>query len=268
MAIADLATYINEMSHPKEFQPITVATITTIAGRWYDLWTSTPPVGTAPTTAAVPTSATTGTLGQQDSTTGTLGIVAGRLNLMNPGVYLLIDRLSHQGGLSGTVTTVGVTTNLPTSALTRYTDGAGVMLGISIYSQIGTTATTITCSYTNQAGTSGQVSPAIAIGGTGFREAGRVLFVPLAAGDTGVRSVQSSTLTATTGTAGAFGYTLFKPLAAIIVDEVNGVSICDLITGKWGGGLPEVVDGAALCLMGCSTSTNLMGSGTILFAEW
>lgn len=268
MAIADLATFITEIEHPKEMQPITVATTTAVAGRWYDLWAFTPPVGTAPTTAAVPTNATTGTLGQQDGGASALGLIAARMNAMNPGCYLLIDRLSHQGGLSGTVTTVGLTTNLPTSALTRYTSGEGVMLGISIYTQIGTTATTISCSYTNSAGTSGRTSPLIAIGGTGFREAGRMLLVPLASGDTGVQSVQSTTLTATTGTAGAFGYTLFKPLAMVMVDEVNGVTIADPITGKMGGGFPEIADGAALCLLGCSASTNLMAAGSFIFAEW
>ena len=267
MALADLAAFKATLSNPKEMQPIAVATTTTVAGRLYDLWTTTVPVGTAPTTAAVPTSATAGTLGQQDGGAGALGLTGARLNAMNVGTYLLIDRLSHQGGLNATVTGA-VTTNLPTSALTRYTSGAGVMLGITIYTQIGSTATTISCSYTNEAGTSGRTSPAIAIGGTGFREAGRMLLVPLASGDVGVRSVESSTLAATTGTAGAFGYTLFKPLAAIMVDEANGVTIADLVTGKWGGGLPEIVDGAALCLLCISGSTNAMAAGSFLFAEW
>lgn len=141
----------------------------------------------------------------------------GTSGLIGQGAYLLVDRLSHQGGLSGTTTTAQ-TTNLPTAALTRYTDGVGVMAALTIYTDVGTTAVSPTISYTNQAGTSGQTSGSFQFGGTGWDDAGRTFIVPLAVGDTGVRAVASVTLGVSTGTAGAFGVTLFKPLAMIIVD--------------------------------------------------
>ena len=121
---------------------------------------------------------------------------------------LLYDRLLHQGGLDGTSTsaqTVGGT-------LTRHTDGVGVKIAVEIYTLIGTTARTITASYTNQAGTSGRTTPATVFGGTNNRERGRLILLPLQAGDTGVQSVQSVTLSASTGTAGSFGVTLLYPL--------------------------------------------------------
>lgn len=265
MAITDFAAFLAELQSPKEIQPITIATATTVAGRWYDLWVPTQPAGVAPSTAAAPTSTTVGTLGQQDGST--LGLIGARLNAMNPGVYLLIDRLSHQGGLSGIVTT-SQTTNLATSALTRYTSGVGVMMCLSIYSQIGATGSTVNLTYTDTADAS-QTSPTLVIGGTGFREANRALMVPLVSGGNGVKSVQSVIInTTSTGTAGNFGVTLFKPLAVVIVDDVGGVSVADLVTGKFGGGLPTIQNSAALCFMGMSAGLNLMAGGTFLFSEW
>lgn len=267
MAIADLSAYKESLSNPAEQLSLTCAATTAVAGRPYDLWTTAPPVGTAPTTAVAPTNATTGSLGQQDSTTGTLGIVGARFNTLSAGLYLIADRLSHQGGLSGTTITAQ-TTNLSTAALTRYTSGEGVMIGLTIYTQIGTTGTTVSCSYTNSSGTAGRTSPLVVFGGTGFREASRLILLPLQAGDTGVQSVQSVTVTATTGTAGNFGVTLFKPIYAMLMDQVNGVAVIDFVTGYSGGGIPEVVDGACLFAIAISTSTSIQGGGFILLEEY
>jgi hypothetical protein len=66
------------------------------------------------------------------------------------------------------------------------------MAAIDIYTQIGTTATTISCTYNDETGTS-STSPLVAIGGTGFREAGRSILIPLATGDLGFQSITAST---------------------------------------------------------------------------
>jgi hypothetical protein len=167
-------------------------------------------------------------------------------------MLVLCDRLSHQGGLSGTATGAQ-TTNLPTAALTRYTDGVGVMLGLEIYTQIGTTATTITASYTDQDGNTGQTTAATAWGATGFREASRLVVLPLAAGDTGVRAVASVTAAATTGTAGNFGVTLFKPLVAIpCVGSV--IQDHDALLGM-SSQLVQILDDACLFWLYVSTTT-------------
>lgn len=189
------------------------------------------------------------------------------MSALNPGQYMLIDRLSHQGGLVGNVATTQ-TTNLPTAALTRYTGGDGVMLGITIYTQIGTTATTVSATYTNQAGTGSRVTPLVVFGGTAFREAGRLILLPLAAGDTGVRSVESVTVTATTGTAGAFGVTLFRPIFVLGIPDGSGVmSAGGFLSGFSFGGIPEVETDACLSLLYCGQSTNAQGAGAVLFVE-
>lgn len=213
MALTNWADYRARLAAPDERVSIVKNSITVTAGRVDSMWTTGPFAGAAPSTAAVPTRATTGAVGQRNPSG--LRRILQRIVASNAGprgTLLLVDRLSHQGGLVGNVATAQ-TTNLPTAALTRYTDGVGVMLGLEFYTAIGTTATTVSASYTNQDGTSGQTTPLTDIGTTTFGGAAdRLLVLPLAAGDYGVRAVASVTLTATTGTAGNFGVTLFRPL--------------------------------------------------------
>lgn len=247
-ALTGLTDYKNRLQAPREILASAKIASTTIIGRSYDYFTIAALAGAAPTTAVVPDRTTTGALGQQDAATEELYALGGPFSATQSGLYVLCDRLSHQGGLNAT-TTGAVTTNLPTAALTRYTSGEGVMLGISIYTLIGATSTTISCSYTNEAGTNGRTSPSIPFGNTGFRELNRMLLVPLVTGDTGVRSVENSTIQATTGTAGAFGYTLFKPLVGFNVDKPGGQVDMSLFDGGMTGGMPPILDNACLFWM-------------------
>lgn len=226
--------------------------------RWCSFFTSSGrSAGAAPTTAAVPSRTIAGAFGQTNAN-GDLYYAGGRISNSNSastgtfGAYMILDRLSHQGGLSGTAAGAQ-TTNLPTAALTRYTDGVGVMAFVEIYSAIGTTATTATVSYTNQAGTGGQTSEAFNIGASTFREATVMLPIPLAAGDYGVRSVESLTLAGTTGTAGNFGITLARPLVILPYGGGNTDDI-DMIVG--GARMTEkILDDACLFVAGISTTT-------------
>jgi hypothetical protein len=211
MAITDFSTYTTKRQAPYQSRHTTKNSLTTVAGQWYSLWATAPLAGAAPTTAAVPTNATTGALEQGNSAT-TLRVLEYVLSLASGGMLVLCDRLSHQGGLSGTTTTAQ-TTNLPTAALTRYTTGA--IAAYEIYTIIGTTATTITASYTNQAGTTGRTTLASVFGATNNREVGRLIPFTLQQGDTAVQAVASATVLATTGIAGNFGITIFKPLVAL-----------------------------------------------------
>lgn len=197
----------------------TTTFFTPVIGRITSLWQYDGQPGssglTAPTTSVVCNNATSGALGQATSATGAkkrlLAFIASCLTI---GEVILYDRLCHHGGLSGTVTTAQ-TTNLPTAALTRRTTGAGVEAWLEVYNAVGSTGTTVSASYTDDAGTSGNATPLTTFGGTGFREAQRVLPLPLAAGDRGARAVASVTVTATTATAGNFGVTLAYPLLSM-----------------------------------------------------
>jgi len=243
-AITDFDEYVAALKGPRELQQFTKLALSATAGRNYSPWVTGTLNGSAPTTAAVPTNTTTGALGQENAGTETLYMVGGRATTSFPGHFTLYDRLAHQGGLSGTVTTAQAT-NLPTATITRGS-AVGVWAALQIYTQIGTTATTVSVSYTNSAGTAGRTSPLVVFGATGNREAGRVILLPVVAGDNGVQSVESVTVTATTGTAGAFGVTLIRPLLTVCVDTLVGNSAFDFVSGGACGGIPEIPDGACL----------------------
>lgn len=216
MTIGAFETYLAQQ--PTETAHRAKVSMTAVAGRLQSGWLITPFAGAAPTTAVVPARNVAGAVGQQNAVNSSTSLRLRRLRFSRgfSGYAMLCDRLSHQGGLSGIVATAQ-TTNLPTAALTRYTDGVGVFMGLEIYSVVGTTATSASVSYTNQAGTAGRASTLVAFGGTAFREAGRMIVLPTQSDDFGVRSVQSATLLVTTGAAGNFGVTLFKPLYAVPV---------------------------------------------------
>lgn len=195
-------------------------------------------------------------------------VMAARINpaTVLAGSYTLCDRLSHQGNLNATATTTQ-TTNLPTAALPRYTDGVGVMMALEIYTQIGSTASSFTVSYTNSDGTPGRTSPPMTIGGTGFREANRFIQIPLASGDKGVRSVESITLAGNTGTAGAMGITLYKPLAMFNINNSDGPNIMDPIGGGHVGPLVGVDPNAYLFFVTIGNVATVGCSGFIFICD-
>lgn len=238
MAIADLTTYKSVMAGGG-YQEIDVfkASVVGAAGLPGSYWTSAGSTGTgvAPTTAVVPTSATVGAVPFVNPVSADslyLVQIEGRATV-GAGFLWLCDRLSHQGGLSGTVTTAQ-STNLPTAALTRYTSGVGVMAAVEIYTALGTTATTFTASYTNQAGTTGRTSAAAVIGGASpAADARRLIPFNVQNGDIGVRAVANVTVLASTLTAGNFGVTLFKPLLGIPLHNMpDGIWYDGMLSGR------------------------------------
>lgn len=230
----------------------------------------------------LPTPATPTTSAALDDTSdvaiGPLPTVsAGRLTMLgarvNPGgtsgVGLIIaDILNHSGGLNATLTTEQ-TTGLPTAALTRHTSGEGVMAGLICYAQNGSTASTVTMKYTNQAGTQNRVSPAVQFGGTGYREAAALILMPLAAGDTGVRSVESVTFAATTTSNANVGVVLFKPLAMIACNNFEGAHVIDAVSsGGFIGSLAQAEPGACLSLLAVVSSNQTISGSIILDQVW
>jgi hypothetical protein len=130
----------------------------------------------------------------------------------------LDDMLWVNSGVVVTTTTAQTINSVafPARDANGSTDGAGVQIGILV-----TTATTnagaitnTTMSYTNSAGVAGRTATITAVGG--FPATGVVgTFVPfeLAAGDVGVRSIQTLTL-GTSYVAGAISLLAFRRIAA------------------------------------------------------
>ncbi len=227
-----------------------------VAGRVTSLWSyiGIPADGAVPSGASVCNRSTVGAMLQADPGGGRqkwcLGSIGGAGVV--PGGWEIYDRLAHYGGGSGTVTTAQ-TVNTP--ALTRWGGALAVgnQIWIEIHTQIGATGSTLSVSYTNQAGTAGRTSISIPIGGAGLREQTRMLPVPLQAGDTGVRSVESFTLSATTGTAGNIGVVIARPILFGASADAGIPYVRDLITE-----LPpaqEVLADACLALKYVANST-------------
>lgn len=235
-----------------------------IAGRAASMWTydGMPAGGSAPTSAAIPDRTTTGAIpftppgGTRDKQ-----LIGASVAPLTAGVYLLYDRLFHIGGLSAASTAdQTVQGSTPSPALTRNTGGVGNMAFYEIYSIVGTTGTTLTMTYTDQDGNTGQTST-INIGATGFREVTRMQRIPLAAGDNGIQAIEKVKLTATTGTAGNFGITIGQPLAWIPVGAAGTMGWRDYTTGL--PGIPVIDPDACLSLFyipSTTTATELFGS--------
>ena len=275
MPISNLTAFKTALGAAEERSVFLKSAVTLVIGRCYSSWLSTgvPAAGVAPTTASVPTRATTGALGQVNPT-GTRRIIDIVLawGQGSGGLVTIADRLSHQGGLSGIVTGA-VTTNLPTAALTRKTSGTGVIGGFEIYSAVGATASTITCSYTDDTATAGNASLAVTFGGTGFNAVSRFIPFGLADGDKGVRSVESVTLAGTTATAGNYGVTLMFPHVSLSVEalgNLRGPGNDWEASGLYGMGtwFPVIDTDACLQFLYHSTATSFgLSGGHILFAE-
>jgi hypothetical protein len=265
MALADLDGYLARLSENRvvDFQ---MSTIFGAASRLCYGWRVFVPAPLTPGASVAVDKTNAESLGAMPSNGGgRLTALGARLNPSSTSgqAVFLVDLLNVSGGLSGNVSTEQV---LNTAVLTRHTDGNGVMGGITVFSTLGTTATTFTVSYVNQNGDT-KTSTATTIGATGFRESGRFIPIPLAAGDTGMRRINSVTLAAGTGSAGAFGYSLYKPLAMFACNDVSGAHAIDAITsGGFIGALAEIHPDACLSILGAGIVSQSL-SGAVLIAE-
>lgn len=269
MALADFDAYVDalKLNRAADFQ--TTAPLNVSFGHTFGLWRALIPAPAIPTTSVALDKNSGNAIGPiPDATGGKLQILSGKFNTSGTaGVTLIpIDLLNISGGLNATITTEQ-TTNLPTAALTRHTGGDGVFIGLIIYTLIGSTGTTVGIRYTNQAGVANRVSPLTSFGATGFRVPGRLIQISLAAGDTGVRSVEGVTVTASTGAAGDFGVCLFKPLMMFSLESTTGTMQLDAVSSGCSiGSLVEFDDDACLTLMAMLLGIQTI-NGALLLAE-
>jgi len=174
-----------------------------------------------------------------------------------PSWLMLMDYLLYYpiSGADLTGTTQRTLTN--TITLPRYTTGAGVRaFFVSTVAPLTGGPNLTEFTYTNQAGTGSRVCPIITLGMNATPPAGQIPhtaaganklnFVPLANGDTGIRSVQSFTFsggTAYTGS-GQFALVLARPIASIPIPAAGVASERNLMFQM--PSLPRIYDGACL----------------------
>lgn len=194
-----------------------------------------------------------------------------------PCVLMLIDVLAVIP--ISTVTLATAQTILGTQTLPRYADGKGVRAYLTPSVVMGAGTPTATLNYTNTASMSGRVTPAtpslplinatapvgsIAHAGTGAGKFGP--FLPMAAGDQGILSVQSIQFSATM-TSGCMNLVLCKPLMTLPITTLGVAAERDLVNQL--PSLPRVYDGAVLNWLmyaGANTPVNSAIYGAFDFA--
>ena len=270
-----------------DWQKSTFATTAHTAGLWYSLFRG---GGNPPADTILGTGTNLAFQSLTDATTNATGIphggnVGGYKHLLNaaaqtaaattaPCVLMLVDLLGFYNITS--VTTTGAQTLNNTVTLPRYTDGAGVQAFITPSTVMGAATPNISIGYTNSAGTASRATPAtlpigntaaavtsIVYSGTGAGKFGP--FMPLAAGDAGIRSVQTVTIS-TSYVSGVLNLVLCKPLLTLPITTLGVTAERDLVNQF--ASMPNVYDGACLAwlmLAGAATPVASPISGHLEF---
>lgn len=168
-----------------------------------------------------------------------------------PGFLLLCDFLLFYPTINMNLATLQTLTNV--AGLSRYTDGKGVRAFLMITGASGATPHNFAMTYTDDLGNTGNVLP-VTVACTVSAIAGHVPhsglavsnfgpFLPLAAGDNGIRSVQDVQLSAASG-AGTAALVLARPLARIPILAAGVASERELMHQL--PSLPRIYDGAYL----------------------
>jgi hypothetical protein len=216
MAITTLDAVVEGMRPPEN---VIKNGVTTVAGRLYSLFY----LAGAPGAAAVPSPGVAG---------AALTTYAGQIPFTNPasgdysylarlaamstenGTLLLCDRLWHNSGLDPTSTGAQTVNSAawPARDKNGSINGDGVYIGLEVSTVLGAGTPTLTLGYTDQDGNAGASSVSAAIATTSA--AGSFYPLPLAAGDTGVRSIQTLQQSATM-TSGAYHLVAYRILATV-----------------------------------------------------
>lgn len=270
-----------------DWQKSTFATTAHTAGMWYSLFRG---GGNPPADAILGTGTNLAFQALTDATTNATGIkhggdVGGFKVLLNaaaqtaapttaPCVLMLVDLLGFYPVTS--VTTTGAQTLNNTVTLPRYTDGAGVQAFITPSTVMGAATPSISIGYTNSDSTVGRATPAtlpigntaaavtsVVYSGTGAGKFGP--FMPLQAGDAGIKSVQSINLSASY-VSGVLNLVLCKPLLTLPITTLGVTAERDLVNQF--ASMPKVYDGACLAwlmLAGAATPVASPISGHLEF---
>jgi len=186
-----------------------------------------------------------------------------------PWRLMLVDMCLYYPGINMNLATAQTLVNGTT--LTRNTTGAGLRAYLVVQTTTGATAHNVAMSYTNQAATAGKTLP-VTVACTASAIAPHIThsgtaannywpFLPLASGDTGVRSVQTVTISAASG-AGTAALVLAKPLIDIPLTTASVAVERDLLNQL--PSLPKIDDGACLTWLymawaATGASTNFYG---------
>lgn len=263
MAITTLDGVIAGLQYPRKFAKAVTATL--VAGRPASLWSlgGIPGAGSFDSTLngvalSSSSSQVNGQLQFTDPASGNAYLARLQANATQAGVLLLLDRLWHNGGYTITSTSAqnSTTPTWPARDANGSTNGESVLLACEISSGTGSGTPTITCAYTNSAGTSSRSATNI-IPTVASSAIGATYFIGLQAGDTGVRSLQSVTLSAT-WTSGTMNMVAYRELAALEMPAAFVPNAIDALTG----GFAKMYNGTVpwfVFIPNTTTATNVQG---------
>lgn len=247
MAITTLDGVLAGMQYPRTFTKASVATGT--AGRWYSLvyQAGAPGAMVAPSPGVAGAALTTygGQIPFTNPVSGNSYLARLQATSTSAGTLILYDRLWHNSGLSMTLNTAQTVDSVawPARDALGTTNGNQVLIFVEISSSTGAGAPTFSMSYTNQDGTAGQTGVGIMAGFASSPTSG-VYGMGLAAGDTGVRSIQTFTLSVS-WTSGAMHLVAYRELARLDISAANISVAIDALTS----GFPRLFDNTVPFMM-------------------
>lgn len=173
-------------------------------------------------------------------------------------------------------TDAGTGTHTMTVQIPRYTTGAGVRAFLTVRSTTGASAHNLAYSYTDQDGNAGATNPVTVactasaivphITHAGIAANNYTPFLPLASGDSGMRSFQSVTLSAASGSASTAALVLVRPLGQITISVAGLMTEKDFLNQI--PSLPRIYDGACLgfvLLPGAAVAASTTFAGSLEF---
>lgn len=269
MTISTLDALINAIGNNSSRIILDKANIASqAAGTYVSLWRATgqPGQGAVPAAAAVCDHSLTGSIGftQQTAPATSYGAWMNSVCSNSAMTVEIHDRLMHMGGLNGTLTTaqtvgIDISANLASNNISARIGDANysdIQWWLEWYTATGATAVTATVGVTYNDGTTGTLSASLAA----TRPASFMLplngLIPAAAAGKYIRSVNTVTLSATTGTAGSFGVTATRPRMTLPLNVANKMEVADwqLL------GLPEIYNSSCLFPLVLTSTTS---SGTL-----
>lgn len=239
------------------------ASITTVANSFWSLWTAAgqPGVGTFGGTnlaARAVSGTTTGALTFTDPTSpDTLHLLAfSAASSVAAGTLFVVDRLLDYPGISATSTSLQTMDN--TVTIPRYTTGTGVQVFCEVTTALGATTQTMTIIYVDQGGAAGTTTLAPTVSAVANRIPQLGFFIPLAAGDTGVRSITSVQFGGSMG-AGVLNMVLCRPFVDMPIQVAAMMVERNLVLHT--PRLQNIVDAAGLSFLLFAATTS---SGTLV----
>lgn len=234
------------------------ATATTVAAQWHTLFdrAGSPGAGSLAvgntSAGVVPTSATSGCPILPTTSGGQVLYLAGvDFGSTVASRLRIYDRLYHVGSVSMTSLATTTLSSQPSySTRLPSTSYNGLEIWLEFNTAVSATATTVAVTYTDQDGTAGATTGATATL-SGF-VTGRMLRMPLAAGDSGVQKIESIIVGGTVATTGTVNVIVARPLFTGRVMIANGGDSYGLERLL----LQQIYTGSALTAMVCADSTS------------